>query len=232
MSAVILYNINVDNYKRQLKDEAQRIAVTFRLAADESIFLSKELGVQVFEDGYRFVVWQDNDTGNSQNNSAADKAAAEAEENAGEGEAFEAVTEQTDETQDTGSYTGNWEILTSESAFDSHRFEKSFRIYLEVEDSEIELLTEDDWEVDEEEPAAHEIDVDPALGQSVEDINEDVYDPDKQKYLPTLMMLSSGEVTPFNMELYFEDDTEYIIKIEGDLLGNVKVTVPGEEDEF
>lgn len=229
MSAVVVISMDVNNYKRHLKLEAERMAVTFRMASEESIYLGKEMGIQMFEDGYRFVVWDDTDPDETSQDEAADKA----EEEADEDEAYQ-VVEQIDPNAPAGGtsgYTGSWALVQSDKAFTAHRFERDFRIYLEAEDSEVELLTEDDWEVEEEEEEEVEESNVASLGQSVTE-QETFYDPTKEKFPPTLFVLSSGEMTPFKLELYSEEDSEYIFTIKGDILGNIKLIKPGEDDDL
>lgn len=228
MSAVVVLSMDVNSYKRHLKLEAERMTVTFRMATEESIYLGKEMGIQMFEDGYRFVVWDDTDPEESQQDQAADQAEEEAEED----EAYQ-VVQQGDVTASasSASYTGTWALVQSDKAFTAHRFERDFRIYMEAEDSEVELLTEDDWEIEEEEEVELEESNVASLGQSVAE-QETFYDPEKEKYPPTLFILSSGEMTPFKLELYSEEDSEYIFTIKGDILGNIKLIRPGEDDDL
>ena len=60
MSAAIVMNVSPNDPRRNMQKEAMRMVAVFRIAADEAAFQQVEIGVEVFDDGYRFLRW---DTG-------------------------------------------------------------------------------------------------------------------------------------------------------------------------
>lgn len=230
MAGIISLSISNNTYQRKIRKEAERFSVVMKMAVDEAIFQGKEIGLQIYEDGYRFVIWQDNsDTGTEL---ALDEADLNDEEN--ENNTQGAATKTEDENQytnqaggqnsgDEEGYTGQW-VLWQEKGFTEHYYDTGIKVYFEVEDGELELnnledTLEQEAELQEEREQAQE--------QGVEDF---AIEEQQETQLPMIFILSSGEVTPFKMELYPEEDNEYIFKIESDVLGKITLNDPGVEE--
>lgn len=139
---------------RQLKQEAQRIAIIIRLAEDEALLQGKEYGLKLAKDSYQVVTF--NET------------------------------------------TKRWQSTADTSAFKHHRLPDNATLSLQSEGNKISLQ---------------------ALfsGKEKEQQNTE-NDPLK----PSLLILSSGESTPFEIHFSSPDSTSYIT-LSGDGLNELEL---------
>lgn len=232
MAGVISLSITNSSYQRQIRKEAQRFTVIMNMAVDEAIFQGKEIGLQIYEDGYRFVIWEDSsDTGTEL---GLDKANLNNEEN--ENNTQGAVVKAGDEdpygnqaggqnAAEEDGYTGQW-VLWQEKGFTEHFYENGINIYFEAEEGELELRNLEDTL---EEEAKLQEEMEEEQEQGVEDFE---IEEQQETLLPMIFILSSGEVTPFKLELYPEEDSDYIYEIVADVLGKITLNDPGAEEEY
>jgi general secretion pathway protein H len=57
VSATVVFSVFGAERDRELRTEAMRLAQLIELARDEAVLRNRELGVQITEDGYRFVMF-------------------------------------------------------------------------------------------------------------------------------------------------------------------------------
>lgn len=58
LSGVVMFNLSFDQSSKALKKETQKLLSLIQLAEEEAIFQGKDLGIEFYNDGYRFLVWE------------------------------------------------------------------------------------------------------------------------------------------------------------------------------
>lgn len=213
MAGVIGFNMMADDPSRDVRREAERFLLVMRQALDEATFSQSQLGLYIDDEGYRFGHWEiteleDDSTQNNANPGLSTTATS--------GQ----VNSQLARLQ-TGvkppQRIGKWQPMTGSKALREHEFPDHIRVILDVPDSE--LLT--DLTVTQESRLTR-------TNLNLEDIGPDI---DEEPGLPPppVYVLSSGEMTPFWVTLYYVDDSTMQARIEADELGRVRIV---EHDEL
>ena len=179
---------------KQLDTEAKRLLAQLSLVSDEAIFDGREVGVEFFRDGYRFFIWEQPDPLDAVVGFDLTQAVEEAQaEEAGQEDLLD--DESTEQSADTA--TGEW-LAHPDPIFKLYELPEGMQFYLEVEEEELIL---EDLSVLEEEGMT------------------ELSDEEEVGPQPNLYILSSGEMSPFALELYWENDYDRAIEIRGNLLG-------------
>lgn len=180
---------------KQLDTEAKRLLAQLSLVSDEAIFDGREVGVEFFRDGYRFFIWEQPDPLDAVVGFDLTQAVEEAQaEEAGQ----EGLLDEENQEQAADTATGEW-LAHPDPIFKLYELPEGMQIYLEVEEEELIL---EDLSVLEEEGTTELSDEEEEVGPQ-----------------PNLYILSSGEMSPFALELYWENDYDRAIEIRGNLLG-------------
>ena len=218
LSLVVVYSMSLGNPSQQLRHEGKRLAAVIDLAIDESIFRSKEIGLEVLSDGYRFLVWErPAEESLSENQSEASLAQSDEEEETSVGS--ETQLSQGESVQNSEEEKPKWVAIDGDRVFRQYEFPLGIRAYLEVEEGEIDLLSVAE-KTEELEEAADFSDDGSEVGS------------EEGEVLPNIVFMSSGEVTAFHLELFLEDDSDLKYIIDVNQIGQVTLTRPGEEDGF
>ena len=210
LSLVVVYSMSTGSPSQQLNHEGKRLAAVIDLAIDESIFRSREIGLEVLSDGYRFLVWeQPAADGLSESQSEASLAKSEEEDETSVGSTTHLA--EGDSVQDVKEESAKWVPIPSDKVFRSYEMPLGIYTYLEVEDSEIDLVS---------------------VAEKVEEVDPEGADDEDIEILPNIVFMSSGEVTAFHLEVFLEGEGDLKFIIDVNQIGQVTVKRPGEEDGF
>lgn len=213
MAGVIGFNMMADDPSRDVRREAERFLLVMRQALDEATFSQSQLGLYIDEEGYRFGHWEitelEDDNSQTNNNPGLST-------NASAGP----VNSQLNRLQNgvkRPERVGKWQPLVGKKALREYAFPEHIGVILDVPDSE--LLT--DLTVTQESRLTK-------TNLNLEDIGPKI---DEEPGLPPppVYVLSSGEMTPFWVTLYYVDDSTMQARIEADELGRVRIV---ESDEL
>ena len=201
MSAAIVMNVNPNDPRRDMQKEAMRVVAVFRIAADEAAFQQEEIGVEVFDDGYRFLRW---DTGQLEAMDEAGDVGGTIEEQGDEvADAMqENIDQGTDEAADAPE--PQWTIIENQRFLKAHDVPDGVRIVLTVDKENIDTDAKEDRK---------------ARNSSQTSSDKSKSKSDDLK--PSIYFLSSGEATPFTLELSLEGDSDDPIIIEGDMQSRI-----------
>lgn len=208
MTGLIALSVSTSNPQKDLDREALKFKTLIEMAQEEALFSQQEIGVIVDEHGYRFASWgipvllPDPD--------AKDKPEDEADLNV------------SDETISTlGTVTADqddlpmpvWNMMGADPTFRARDMDEDYEIVLEVEHEQIDLTggTEEQRKKEKAKLAS----------KILEDEDEEIK--------PSIFILSSGEISPFVMEIFHAEDRDLTVKISANEAG--KVWIGDEEDE-
>jgi prepilin-type N-terminal cleavage/methylation domain-containing protein len=117
-----------------------------------------------------------------------------------------------------------WQLANGVSRDVEFLFSPGIGLILEIEGSDDEVEIKFKQEIVEQESITAENDT------IVEQLAEDDID-QKEPVLPSLWLLSSGEMSAFKMLLFDKENPENQIKINGDVLGRIVVDAQGKDDD-
>lgn len=205
LAGVVVLSVNINSDNRALESTANRLHALFYLAQEEAVILNEEYGIEVFNDGYRFLQWQE------PQQMTEEAALAAGDTSQGDVDESAVVVDQDQQAQAEGAEkaesNGYWGLALGDKYRSQYSFPAGIRVWLEVEDSEVDL-------------------VEMALAETDKQATEDQEAAELQ---PMIFFLSSGEATPFKLELFLEDSPEKKYILTGDLAGRLKFYRPGEE---
>lgn len=172
VTGVTVLSFNTDNSPRELERESRRFFQVLRLLADEAVLQNKEFGLEVFDDGYRFLYFD---------------------------------------------FDGNeWLEFDDQALFSPYLIPEKMRLVLYSQDIPFELgqiaASASDTEGTSELQSADKQDVDKQTEKK-----------------PSVWFLSSGEVTPFEIEFSLQDDSIDSYTITVDDFGQLVLDVPNED---
>ncbi len=208
MASAVIVIVKPDSLGKVMQTEAQRLSATLSLAADEAIFQGDEMGVVPFRNGYQFYVWDQPDPLDLPDNKGSDLSSQNQD-----GQVADVVNVAKAEPE-----PGQWRLL-KERPFKPYRLPEGLNMHVEIEG---EALILDQMEVDQ---------MDEGLN---DELNEDESDDVSEEAVPPLLLLSSGEMTPFTLELHSDhrrsDHARALVyTIKGNLLGAISLLRPGEK---
>jgi len=197
MSAVAALNVVSNDGSRLLTKEVTRFKAVLSQAIDEAVLQQREMGLRVSEDGYAFLRLE--------------------------------IAESVEPLQDEQDYQGNlttlasntvtlpkpeWRLIEGDRAFKPHELEEGVRALMMLEDSEaVKIITDDSVTVQGETELTR-------THLNLEDIGPKV---EERVEVPDAYILSSGEMTPFTVEFFLEEDPDKLVKVKGDELGRIQV---------
>ena len=176
VTAATVLSINPDNSHRELEREAQRFFQIMRMLGDEAVLQNREFGLQVFEDGYSFLVFD---------------------------------------------YDVNqWVDYAEEDIFQPYQIPQSMSLVLYSEDLPFKLGKSDqDQQTGGDQMLAEEVG------------NEAENSALKKQKEPNVWLLSSGEITPFEVEMALQENSLDRYKIATDEQGQLSLHAPENEDD-
>ncbi len=227
MAGIAAFNMMVDDPYKQVRREAMRLVNVVSLAVDESAFNQQEYGLYLYEteNRYQFGRWDLTEEQMAQLKAQRQKKPDQPQNQ--QNQTGGAVAQVTNALQAaTGSGAGapavvappkpQWRPVQGDKAFAEYQLPESIGMNVEIEDSDLldtgdteeSVYTETHLNLDE-------------IGPSIEE--QSSMEP------PHVFILSSGEMTPFKIELFFREDSNTKVVVLGDELGRVRIR---EEDEF
>ena len=205
MAGLISLSVVTGDPAKEAQREAQRFINVMSLALDQAAFNQQDMGLQIEEDQYRFLVW------------GVPPLATE-EEQGQEGDSSSTLTA-------LGSLLGSnalaqqpepvWQFVADEPSMELYELPEDIVIDIEISDSE--LLQSDDGET---ELTETNLNLD-EIGPQVEE--QQIVEP------PQVYILSSGEIAPsLRLGFYHVDKPDMVYYVVGDEMGRVGF----EKDEF
>lgn len=241
MTGIIALNVSSKDPQKELDKEILRLKTIIEMAQEEALFSQQEIGIIVDEQSYKFVRWSSPNAATApQSDGAAsddDKAtqmqqvekkiSQMTEISEEERKQLIALTKQIDADQgatiemmaaaglslsgDDSVGIAEWRPITGERTFRDYELDEQYEIILEVDHEELDLTGGVDEETRENAKAADKI------------LEEE------EELEPAIFILSSGEMSPFVLEIELRDDSDISGKLSGDETGRVWI---GDDDEF
>ncbi len=243
MTGIIALSVASKDPQKELNKEILRLKTIIEMAQEEALFSQQEIGIIVDEQGYKFVRWT---TPNAPTAPQNDGAAASDEDKETQMQQVEkkisqmtdiseeerqqliALTKQIDtEHGDTIemmaaagiSLSGDdslgiaeWRPITGERTYRDYELDEEYEIVLEVDHEQLDLTGGVDEERRQQAKAA-----------------EKILEEEDEKLEPAIFILSSGEMSPFVLEIELREDSDISEKLSGDETGRLWI---GEDDEF
>ncbi len=211
LSAAVVLTVDFGSDAKKIRKIAETLHNQLLLAQDESLFSGDLIGVEVFENGYRFVQWYTPQgfQGNVTEITDASGAEGVSPDDLGDGVVLEGS-----EVEAPPLEAGYWEPVSGDPMRTTFWLPEAFKFVLEVEASQITLpeLLEEEQETE-------------ALAQL------DFQNPEQNPFQPAIFFLPTAETTEFKLTLYVEDNAELDYVITSDLMGRIQLVRPGEPTE-
>jgi len=207
MTGLIAINVVTKDPQKELNKEALRFKALIEMAQEEALFSQQEIGIIVSEQGYKFARWSVPEASTSSltepdpNLSSVNQQATEP--------ATAALATALGNTQTRPD--PSWNLITNEQAFREYELDEDFELLLEVDQEQIDLTGGIDQEQREKAKEAAKI-----LEEEEEEIK------------PSIFVLSSGELSPFVLEMFLREDSDITAKVSGDEIGKIWI---GDEDD-
>ncbi len=209
LSGAIMMTVDLNSDARRLQAAVRQLQAVLSLAQEEAILLGEEYGIIFYRDGYRFLRWYEPEK--EEEVEALDEADSSEEDASTEGVITDAKPDDIEATEQTAK-SGHWELVQGDRFRGVYHFPEAVSFYAEVEDVELDLIEiEDDKQVAvaDDESKSESVSTDQGLA-------------------PMVYLLSSGENTPFKLELSLIEEEKQVYVITGDLVGNLTVQRPGD----
>ncbi|HET8708082.1 MAG TPA: type II secretion system minor pseudopilin GspH [Pseudomonadales bacterium] len=220
MAGTVLFTMQPHSRSREVGEEAQRLYAMIRFATDESIYTSQELGIEVFGDGYRFLVLNEGQL----DPNADQKDDGKTHEFSLDIKPMDQTTLKLNSKPPVANAKPLWTPVEKEKEFRAHKMPEGLRLLLEIEERKIEFKSKKGKM--------------PSLGDgsqqsSIDDSEDDSDMINKKKpedLRPSIYFLSSGETTPFKIEVFEEGKSDQAWTISCNELGELELKEPkGEE---
>lgn len=114
---------------------------------------------------------------------------------------------------DNNTIPPTWNLMAEEKEFRAYELSEEFEIILEVDQEQIDLNAGEDPQRQRAKRA------------------EDILEEEEEELEPNIFILSSGEISPFVMEMYVKDNSDVMAKISANEAGKVWIGDEDEEDE-
>ena len=208
MTGIIAINVITQDPQKDLNKEAMRFKALIEMAQEEALFSQQEIGVIVTEQGYKFARWSIPETNQSsltetESELGGNDNATEENKNAA---AMSAALGTANNKPDP-----SWNLISNEQAFREYELPEEYELILEVDHEQIDLTGGIDQEAKEKAKEATKI-----LEEEEEEIK------------PSIYIMSSGELSPFVLEMVLRDDSEVMAKVSGSEVGRLWI---GDDDE-
>lgn len=216
LSSVVMLSVSLDQSTKVLKQEAVKLQQLIRLAEEEAIFQSKEMGIEFTSNSYRLLVWE------PKLRASATTAEQEATSFAGQ----QTLSDGQNSTFSDGQNSrlseekenmpqGLW-VELSDRHFQYHELPEKMSIHLIIENAPLEFQKKTQKQ---KEKAV-------AGGETQAEKEKKS---EENKYTPQLLMLSSGEVTAAEIEIRHSDQIDAVYRLKLDVLGQLTMEEPNEE---
>jgi hypothetical protein len=210
LSGVVLFTVNFNSDKRHVQTTARQLQQLTQAATDEALQLDRLLGIELFTDGYRFLEWVEPEQ--EQQADQLDKA------NLATGDVSPNMVVNQASATPAPLQGGYWDLLQGDKFLKQQRFNDQDDVVVELEmaGNRIELLPMETAQRAEQQKK----------GSS--------FDKNKKpqtQYLPHLIFSPSGETTDFELIIAAKDDDDYQFMLRGDVLGQLTLQAPGEENQ-
>jgi len=207
MAGAVAVVVTPNSPNKQLEREARRLRAVISMVADEAIFQGEEYGFSLYQDGYQFYKWDQPDPMDAL---VADASQSDMDETSDTGYE-EALGESGGGSPPADLQPGQWVLVEGGSG---HKGAGSYEL---PEWIGLELSVEGE---------------DVILGSTPSGAPAQAAEEGKSSFAPALLLLSSGEVTPFTITLTLADkDPSPSYTLKGSLMGEIKLRVPGEPDD-
>lgn len=210
MTGIIAINVITQDPQKELNQEAMRFLALIELAQEEALFSQQEIGVVITEEGYQFARWAMPDVTGSELAVPESRVGSESEED----EANARLSSMLGSNvlgADVSRPQPSWVPITNDSTFREHKLDDDFELVLEVEHEQIDLTGGVDQEEREKAKQATKI---------LEEEDEELK--------PSIFIMSSGELSPFVLEMMMREDRDIAAKVSGDETGRIWI---GDDDE-
>ncbi len=209
MTGIIAINVITQDPQKELNKEAQRFRALIEMAQEEALFSQQEIGIIVSEQGYKFARWSipqvtESALTETENDIGGNSADNQQNQNAA---AMSAALGGADNKPDP-----SWNLITNERAFREYELPEEYELYLEVDHEQIDLTGGIDQQAREKAKEATKI-----------------LEEEEEELKPSIFVMSSGELSPFTLEMTLREDSEIMAKVSGDETGQLWI---GDEDEF
>ncbi|MGB3623597.1 type II secretion system protein GspH [Ketobacter sp. MCCC 1A13808] len=210
MTGLIAINVITIDPQKDLNREALRFKTLLEMAQEDALFSQQEIGVIVGEHGYQFARWgiqepvTDDIAGTMTENEDTNDLSTSKETIS----SLTAVSASIDDLP-----MPSWSLIDGEHTFRSRELDEDYEILLEVDHEQIDLTGGMEAEKKRQEAK----------------LASKILEDDEEELKPSIFILSSGEISPFTMEIFLADDSDIIVKISGNEAG--KIWIGDEEDE-
>lgn len=216
MTGLIAVSMVNSDPQKELDREARRFKTLVEMALEEAMFSQQEIGVILDENSYKFVRWEapvdpslqaavedGEDSQNGQNGGGSN----------GGNNSLSQLAPQIDVANQSDP-NPQWNLISDEQAFREYQLWDDVELILEVDQEQIDLEAGKDENQREQAKAATEI-----------------LEEEEEELIPSIIILSSGELTPFTLDFYYADDSdeEILSTVSADETG--RVWLAHEEDE-
>ena len=222
MAGAIVFSMQPNSRSRAVGEEAQRLYAMIHFASDEAIFTSQELGIEVFGDGYRFLVLNEG----QMDPNAQEKDDAKKHEFSLDIKPMDKTTLRLNTKPPTANTKPTWTPVEKDKEFRSYKLPSGIRILLEVEERKIEFKSKkgklpslqgeglQEASIEDDEKNSGNMNINK---KKPEDIRHSIY------------FLSSGEATPFRIEVFEEGKSTMAWTVSGNELGEIELKQPKDE---
>lgn len=207
MTGLIAINVVTQDPQKELNKEALRFLALIEMAQEEALFSQQEIGVIVTEQGYKFARWSVPDTPDSSltqpdpNLSGANVSA-----NAQAATALAGVSNSAQSKPDP-----SWNLITNEQAFRAYELPEEYELLLEVDQEQIDITGG----------------IDEQAREKAKDASK-ILEEEEEALKPSIFIMSSGELSPFVLEMFLREDSEITAKVSGSEVGKIWI---GDEDD-
>ncbi|MAR90217.1 MAG: prepilin-type N-terminal cleavage/methylation domain-containing protein [Pseudomonadota bacterium] len=202
MTGLIAINVITQDPQKDLNKEAQRFLAVMQMAQEEALFSQQEIGVIVTEEGYRFARWGVPAQPEESAMTTTDPALSGRDEDpdAATNAALSLALNNTTENRPQP----RWMLITSDNALRDHKLDEAYEILLEVDHEAIDITGGVDQQEREDAKQA-----------------EKILQEEEEELKPAIFVMSSGELSPFELEMYWREDDDIHAKVSGDATGRL-----------
>lgn len=197
MAALIVVSMNMGDPRRDLLKEAERLRTVLALASEEAVIQQIELGAEFTDTGYRFLKWELPPDAKSGKSKSGDDPGLSGSSSLGDDSGSSGSS-----TQRIDPKTGlpmppqaEWQVYGSDEVLRTYELPEGMRMMIEVDYEKVDILDK------------------PTEKSRITE----------NKPTPNIIFMSSGETTPFRVELFLASDARKPVFIEGSVIGQVKV---------
>lgn len=193
MAAMIVVSVTLGDPRREVLKEAERLRTVLALAAEEAVIQQVELGAEFTESGYRFLKWELPPDAGTGTSANSNNPGLSGSSGSAGSSGSQRIDPNTGEPLPP---EAEWQVFEGDEILREYELPEGMRMLVEVDFEQVDVL-----------------------GKPGEKSNITT----ENKPVPTLLFLSSGETSPFRIELFRDSDAKDPVFIEGSVIGQVKV---------